>query len=267
MYTRNDIIDGLRALGAPRDSVVIMHSSMKAVGEVEGGAEALLDTLIEYFTAEGGLFVVPTHTWDNLGTDKPTLDMNIPESNLGLLTRLAAADPRGVRSKNPTHSVVVFGDRVRAMALISGDEVADTPTSPDTVYAKLYEMGGYVLLVGVAQNRNTYLHTVDEMLGVPHRMTDKRVKTTVKLDTGAVIERNLRFFDDEYHPDISLRFPKYETAFRYHRAIKDGFVGDAPTQLCDAVVMKNVVELIHSRSSGVDPLADEEPITQAWYVR
>ena len=267
MYTKNDVIDGLRALGAPRDSVVIMHSSMKAVGEVEGGASALLDTLIEYFTAEGGLFVVPTHTWANLGCDKPTLDMNIPESNLGLLPRLAAADGRGVRSKNPSHSVVVFGDRVRAEELIRGDETAETPTSPETVYAKIYHEGGYVLLLGVAQNRNTYLHAVDEMLGVPNRMTDEKTKTTIKLDTGAIIERDMCFFDDAYHTDISLRFPKYETAFRYHRAIRDGFIGNAPTQLCDAVIMKDVVELIHSRSGGIDPLGNEKPIPPAWYVK
>ena len=267
MYTKKEIIEQLDALGAPRGSIVLMHASMRAVGDVEGGAEGLLDTLIEYFTRDGGLFCVPTHTWDNLGRDVPTLDLTRGESNLGLLTEIAARDKRGIRSENPTHSMVVYGDRARAEKLIEGDKTARTPTAPETAYGEIYRQSGYILLVGVAQSRNTFLHTVDEILNIPNRMVATPTKTTVKLDTGAIIERDLCLFDEEYNPDISLRFTKYDTAFRYHRALTDGFIGDAPTMLCSATRMKDVVELIHSRSGGIDPLADEEPIPQAWYVK
>ncbi len=50
---------------APQDSVVMMHSAFRTVGGFEGGAEAFLDTLIEYFTEKGGLFCVPAHTAGN----------------------------------------------------------------------------------------------------------------------------------------------------------------------------------------------------------
>ena len=65
MHTKADLFADLAAMGAPRDRVVLMHSSLRLNGETEGGAGGLLDALIEYFTAEGGLFCVPTHTWDN----------------------------------------------------------------------------------------------------------------------------------------------------------------------------------------------------------
>ena len=267
MYSKNDIIEQLKSMNAPRDTVVLMHTSLRLVGDVEGGARGLLDAMIEYFTALGGLFCVPTHTWDNLGTDNITLDLTRAESNLGAFSKVAAADPRGLRSENPTHSMVVFGDRERAGELVSGEIDVITPTSPQSAYGKLYEWGGYVLLVGVSQNKNTYLHTVDEMLGVQNRMGKESVAVTVKRPSGEVVDRKLTLFDTSYTEDISWRFHKYDTAFRYHGCITDGSIGDAPAQLCDAVKMKKTVELIYSNAGGVDPLEDEEPIPPKWYAR
>ena len=63
----------------------------------------------------------------------------------------------------------------------------------------------------------------------------------------------------------SLRFTKFDTAFRYHNCITDGFIGNAPTQLCDAKKMKETVELIYKNSGGEDPLSNELPIPQKWY--
>ena len=45
MYTKKEILEQLKAMGAPRDTVVLMHTSLRAVGAVEGGAEVLLDVL------------------------------------------------------------------------------------------------------------------------------------------------------------------------------------------------------------------------------
>jgi aminoglycoside 3-N-acetyltransferase len=265
MFTKEQIFEQLRALGAPQKSIVLMHSSFRAVGEFEGGAEGFLDAMIEYFTARGGLFLVPTHTWNNLGKDRITLDMQNPASNLGVLPTLAAGRKDGVRSENPCHSVVVFGDRARAEALVECDKYINTPIAPDSVYGELYKQAGFVLLVGVGQEKNTYLHTVDELLGIPDRMADAPMMTTVRRADGEIVQRPLRLFKCSTTDDISERFPKYDTAFRYHGAVKDGFVGYAPVQLCDAAKMKEVVELIFSRSEGKDPLGNERPIPPKWY--
>ena len=65
MYTKEMIMEQLTQMGAPRDSVVTVHSSLRAVGETEGRGEGLLDALIGYFTSRGGLLMIPTHTWAN----------------------------------------------------------------------------------------------------------------------------------------------------------------------------------------------------------
>ena len=63
MFNKEYIFNQLKEMGAPRDSIVFVHSSLKAIGEVEGRADGLIDILKEYFTAEGGLLCIPTHTW------------------------------------------------------------------------------------------------------------------------------------------------------------------------------------------------------------
>lgn len=264
MYTKQEIFEQLKAMRAPQDRVVLMHSSLRAIGKIEGGAEALLDVLIEYFTAKGGLFCVPTHTWDNLGKDCPTLDLSKGESNLGAFTCLAAADPRALRTENPTHSMAIFGDRARAEAFAADEASVEHPTAANGCYGKLYCEDGFVLLAGVSHASNTYLHAVAEILSLPDRRAKQKTPVTVRKKSGEIVARAMWMFDEKYG-DISHRFPQYETAFRYHRCITDGFLGDAPTQLCCARGMHDVVKLIFARGKGADPLADENPIAPILY--
>jgi len=265
-FTKADIIRQLDALHTPKGVPVLFHSSLRAIGSVEGGAEGLLNILVEYFTQEGGLFCVPTHTWDNLGNDV-TLDVNDDDTCLGAFGSVAIRNARGVRTENPCHSMVVFGDKDKVADFVKDEIFIETPIAPNSCYGKLYDMSGYVLLAGVAHNKNTYLHTVEEMLNIPNRMEEKFTPMTVRRKDGQVVHHPMRLFYTDYTEDISYRFTKYETAFRYHRCITDGFLGNAPVQLCDARKMKETIELIYKNSGGVDPLVDEEAIPQKWYCR
>ena len=267
-YTKQDIFHSLEEMNAPRNGVVLAHTSLRLVGDVEGGAQGLLDALVSYFTDCGGLLCIPTHTWNNFGDpEKYTLDMTSDENSLGAFSTVAIRDKRGVRSENPTHSMVVFGDRERALSLIADDALVKTPTAPESAYGKLYSMGGHVLLIGVSQTKNTYLHSVAEMLELPNRMDRAAKEVSVRRSSGEVVLRELTLYDCDYSSDISARFSRYETAFRYHRAICDGWIGDAPTQLCDAVKMKEIVALIWERAGGEDPLCGEASIPPKWYFR
>ncbi len=263
MYTKEQLFNQLKAMNAPRSSVVLMHTSLRAVGEFEGRGEGLLDALIEYFTSEGGLFCVPTHTWANLASreTKPTLDMRSSDTCIGTFPNIAAARKDGVRSIHPTHSMMVFGDRDKALEFVSGEEKIDTSTSPLGCYGKIYDRGGYILLVGVAHGNNTYLHSVEEMLDIPGRLSREAVNCRVVLPDGTVTERRLH----HHIGHISENFPKYEPAFRHHGCIVDGFLGGARTQLCDARKMKDVCELIYERSGKRDVIALDEAVDEGYW--
>ena len=265
MFQKSDLLNDLAALSVPRDRVVLVHSSLRAVGDVAGGGQTLLDALIEHITAEGGLCCFPTHTWHLIGQDVPTLDLTKNESCVGMLTRLALADGRGTRTENPTHSMVVFGDATRVQSFIADEEKQLTHTSPSGCYGKLFAEDGYVLLLGVGQKANTYLHCVEEMLGVTGRLTAEPIDVSIRYPSGALVHRQVYTFDEEKNGDVSVYFPKFEPAFRAHGCIRDGRIGDAPTTLCSARGMKTVLERIYARAGGRDLLLDDEPLDPTLY--
>ena len=264
-YTKADLLRQLSQLNIPRDRVVMVHSALRLIGDVEGGAQTILDALIEHFTAEGGMLCFPAHTWTNLGVKDIALDMNDPFTCTGALSSFAAADPRGIRTENPTHSVVVFGNREKVLEFIASEASVDSGTSPDTCCGKLASHDGFVLLIGVTQTSNTFLHTVEEYLGVPDRITDEKHPVKIKRKNGDIVEREIKFHHTSYHPEICYRFQKFDTPFRYYGAITDGFFGNAPVQACDAAMMQDVMELIWKRNGEKDPLTTEEPFRPELY--
>lgn len=258
MLTKAEILKGLEpykfAVGKP----VIVHSSLKAVGRVES-ADWLLDILIEFFTKDGGLLCVPTHTWAS-----DVYDMRQSYSNIGLLPRTAAARKDGVRTDHPTHSMAIFGDGAGEFA--KGDGDTDTPASPKGCLGKLFDMGGYVLLLGVNNTKNTYIHFVEEKLNVKNRLTDYKVERTVIYNDGTTVKKHLYWFDERVCDDVSANFFKFEPAFYHHGIVTDSQIGGAKTQLLAARDIFSVIEKIYKNCGGAELLADEKPLDKGLYI-
>ena len=258
MYTKEQLLSQLNTFKSAVGKPVLVHSSLRSVGAVEGGGEAILDVLKEFFTQNNGLLCVPTHTWA-----WDTMDLRKAESCIGTMPRLAAARDDGIRSMNPTHSMMVFGDG--AQDFVACELSASSPIAPDSCYGKLFEEDGYVLLLGVGHESNTYLHCVEEMLGVPGRMTQEKVARYIIDRNGNKHTRYIHWFDDSKIEDPSLYFGKYEPAFRYHGAICDGKLGDASVQLCSARKMYEVMALVRRRTNGAELLCDHTPLPVSSY--
>ena len=48
-YTKADLKHDLVAMGLTGNETILIHSSMKSIGPVEGGADTVLDALMEFF--------------------------------------------------------------------------------------------------------------------------------------------------------------------------------------------------------------------------
>ena len=257
-HTTNTITKQLETFRHVVGHHVHVHSSLKAVGEVEGRGEALLAGLIDFFTQDGGMISFPTHTWD-----KNVLDLREKHTCMGVLSKLALRRVDGTRSLHPTHSMIIFGDRAAEYAKWDDHVISCVP--PDGCYGKLYDEDGYVLLMGVGQNKNTYVHAVEEALSIPDRITEELWDTKLIDKNGDVIPKPIHYIFEEYG-DISHYFGKLEKAFRYHNCIVDGVIGDAKVQLCSARKMREVLELIHSRSNNIEIFLDDKPLREEWYI-
>ncbi len=260
MLTKKEILKTLNSYNLNGKPITV-HCSLKAIGEIEGGAETLLSALKEAFTKDNGLLVIPTHTWDTR-----VLDLREPRTCIGVLPTISARQGGGVRSLHPTHSVTVFGDSEKAKNFVRGDEMADTPTNPNGSYGKLFDEGGYIFLIGVGQEKNTFIHAVEEMLNVPRYLKEK-VPATVICKNGQEIKRALYWFDESTVGDVSVNFTKFEEAFNYFGAIKYGTLGNAKTQLIKAKDIKKIIELIYKNAKGKELLSDSIPLDKSLYEK
>lgn len=230
MYTKEDLKEQLRAAGLKSTDTVLIHSSMKAIGEVEGGADTVLDAWMEYFSE--GLLLLPTHTWKQMSVEYPVFDPAKEESCVGLLTNLFRKREGVVRSLHPTHSMAAYGKN--AAEYVAGEENNNTPCTPGGCYDRLRAVGGKILLVGVGHERNTFIHSVEEVLNVPNRLTDKSFEFFVVMPDGTQKKVYMRRHYNAVQPHISEDFVKIEQAFYDRGAASRVKFGDASCILCDA---------------------------------
>ena len=146
MLTRNDVFTLLESFGIRRNDVVTMHSSLREIGPIEGGADGLIDALKDYLC--DGLLLIPTHTWANVNAANPHFDVRSTVPCIGTMAKVAAFRKDGIRSLHPTHSMAAFGKNAREY--IQGEEKSRTPAPVGGALSRLYELNGKVLQIGRA---------------------------------------------------------------------------------------------------------------------
>lgn len=230
MYTKNDLKKQLEAMGLNGGETILIHSSMKAVGQVDGGADTVLDAWSEFFA--DGLLLLPTHTWKTVNDADPIYNPACTPSCVGLLTNMFMKRDGVVRSLHPTHSMAGLGRN--AAEYLAGEEYCNTPCTPGGCYDRLKDCGGKILLVGVGHERNTYIHSVEEVLNVPNRLSDKPMRLQIVMPDGTLRTVYVRKHYNASQPHISEDFVKLNQAFFDCGAARQVKFGDADCLLCDA---------------------------------
>ncbi len=250
MYTYQDLMRDLENLRIDSRGTVLVHSSMKSIGPVEGGADTVLDALMDYM--KDGLLVLPTHTWALVNAKNPYFHVDKTPTNVGILTELFRKRPGVVRSFHPTHSVAAYGKD--AGEFIAGEEKHDTPCARGSVYGKLLDREGTILLVGVDHRRNTFIHGVEEWLDIPGRLTDHHEQLYTVLPDGTEISVPQR----RHVGHTSERYWKVDELLEEYGAVYKGKLGDATVRVCDTVKLTKILTAILK----IDPelFSDHEPI-------
>ena len=259
-YNKQQLKDQLESMGLKGDETILIHSSMKAIGAVDGGADTVLDAWMEYF--KDGLLLLPTHTWKTVNADNPVYNPYTTPSCVGLLTNMFMKRDGVIRSLHPTHSMSGYGKN--AAEYLAGEEYNNTPGG---CYDRLKEVGGKVLLVGVGHERNTYIHSVEEVLNVPNRLSDMPMELVIELqeesnnsgklppynrDDGWKKHTDNKLYRKVYvrkhynakQPHISEDFVKLNQIFLDSGVVRKVKFGDADSLLCDAKGMFNIVRQV-----------------------
>ena len=239
MLTRGDIHDFLESVGIRHDNTVLVHTSMRSLGEVEGGCDGLIDSFTSYLS--DGLFIVPTHTWANVGASSPVYDVRRTETCIGALPNVAAFRTDGVRSLHPTHSVAAFGKD--SLDFVRGEENATSPCWTGGVWQRLYDRSAVVLLIGVGLDRNTYFHAIDEMIDLPGRLTDP-IPLTVIGYLGEEYKLSFR----KHGVTGSRFFENFRAPLEATGAMFNGYLGGAKIGIIDTVRTTEVIKTLWARA-------------------
>lgn len=259
MYTKNDLMNHIAAIGIKDDDTLLIHSSMNALGEVDGGAETVLDAFIEYL--KDGLLIFPTHTWDQIQKDNDVFNPAMTPSCVGILGNLFMKRPGVIRSWHPTHSVAALGKD--AESYIKGDELCDSPCSRQGCMGQLYDRRAKILFLGCSLKKNTYIHGVEEWNHIPNRLTKEYTNFKIATPDGQLLDRPM-YRHSSPVPDISQNYDKLEQPLLYLGIGKKGFIGDAVSYLCDAVEMADMTGSLLKHNP--DLFLDDSPVPKEWYI-
>ena len=180
--SKRDIAAGLRDVGLRAGHRVLVHSSLSSLGHVEGGADTLIDALLEVVTAAGTV-LVPTLTGSaELSPSNPPLfDPAHTPCWTGRIPEVFRKRPDAVRSHHPTHSVAAIGADAE---LLTQDHVNSlTPCDEQSPYGKLAACDdSFILLIGVGLQVNTMFHHVEEIAGAEYQMQKGFARATIVVD-------------------------------------------------------------------------------------
>jgi len=233
MYTKMDLISHLDALRIDPKGTLLVHLSYKAIGDVEGRADTVLDALSEYMAP--GLLVIPAHTWDNVGKENPVMDVLYTPTCVGILTELFRKRPGVFRSLHPTHSLAAKG--AEAEDFLSGEERVNTPCGKGGAYYRLWERNAYILHVGVNYTTNTFIHGIEEWDNAYGAISEKAT------DLYVINYQGNRLHTPQFRhcsPLGSDTFGKLEPHAYKRNIMSFGRFGDAMTRLARAVPFREM---------------------------
>ena len=185
MLTLTDLITEFRALGLRPGDTLLVHSSYKSFGGVEGGPQTVIDALLEVLTPEGTL-IMPCFNFDFCKGEP--WDVRSTPSHMGILTELVRKDPRSCRVFHPIYSFAIIGKHQEMLCR----HRYKSSYGRDSVFGRLRELDGKMMIIGLSYtNSLTFFHHVEEMEGVDYRY--------MKAFTGQVTDWDGSTYQDTFY--------------------------------------------------------------------
>jgi aminoglycoside 3-N-acetyltransferase len=248
MHSREDLANGFRQLGIRGGDTVMVHASVRAVGEVAGGPDQIHLALKDALTADGTLVMYagcPAYT-DEVGRGNLSA-----EQEREVLEKFPAFDAVTARSARDNGALVellrtfpgsAVNDHV-ARFVVWGRHtthlISDSPWNyafgHGSILERFVNLDGRILLLGCDHDTVTFLHYAEHIVDIP----DKRIaifKVPVVVD-GVRVWKEMEEVDtsERAHANWPDRFfARLVETYLSNSANRGGFVGNAECFLLDA---------------------------------
>jgi aminoglycoside 3-N-acetyltransferase len=180
--TVTSLTDQLRACGLAEGQTVLVHLAMSKLGWIIGGAEAVILALLAAVGNSGTIMMVsssgnntdpsdwqnppvPEEWWQMVRDHTPPYNpFTTPTRGVGVVPELFRSWPGTIRSAHPAFSLAARGPN--AESLLTGHSLTED-AGDHSPLGKLYELDGFVLLLGVGHGNNTSLHLAEFRANYP----------------------------------------------------------------------------------------------------
>jgi len=273
MHSRSRLADDLRTLGLAAGDTVMVHASVRAVGEIAGGPDEIHLAIKDVIKPAGTLMMYascPQYV-DEIGRGNlsPALEAELRET-------LPAFDPETARSARDNGALVELlrtwpGSRVNPHVVrfvAWGRHAEDLFVLQPWDYAfgrgsaleRFLDLDGKLLLLGCDHDTVTFLHYAEHVADFPGKRVS-RYQVPV-LENGARVWRWMEEIDTSEggaHPNWPDRFfARIVDAFLKATSNEGGCVGDARTHLIRAHDLFDfacpIMELVARDASAADQL-------------
>lgn len=152
MLNHKQLLDGFKKTGVHAGETIIVHTSYKSLGGVEGGAETVIDVMRE-LVGSNGTVMFPAFNFQSW-TETHYFDVIETPSKMGMITELARVRPDAKRTPHPIYSFSVWGARA--------DEFSKTDDAeaygPKSAFALFHKINGTIVSIGLDFNSTFSLH-------------------------------------------------------------------------------------------------------------
>jgi aminoglycoside 3-N-acetyltransferase len=239
--TVSSLTADLRRLGVATGTTLLVHASFKAVAEwVIGGPQALILALETVLGPEGTL-VMPTMTgeltdpagwqhppvpeawWEVIRREMPAFMPDLTHTReMGFLAETFRKQDGVLRSNHPHTSFAAWG---RHAAAITAEHALESLIGEQSPVARIYDLGGYVLLIGVDHGNNSSLHLAEERAVYPG-------KRYVRNGAPILVAGKREWVEFEYLAGDDGDFAQIGAAFAHDTGLERvGQVGQATARL------------------------------------
>lgn len=183
--TVSSLTADLSALGLTSGMTLIVHTSMKAIADwIIGDAQAVILALEGILGPEGTLVMptmtgnlsdpqnwqnppVPSTWWDAIRQETPAFmpDLTVTR-DMGRLAETFRKQDGVLRSSHPQSSFAAWGKHA---AFITANHLLESTTGEHSPVARIYDLDGHVLLLGVGHGNNSSLHLAEDRANYPNK--------------------------------------------------------------------------------------------------
>jgi len=181
MWNKHDLRLHLEDLGVSSGMTLLVHSSLRAFGYVIGGVETVIEVLLEAVGTQGTLVMpafsaqlsdpgdwqdppMPTKWLEKVRLSMPPFDSTRTATwGVGSIPEQFRSWTGVLRSNHPIDSFCAYGKN--AAAIVEGHSL-DFALGNNSPLARVYELNGFILLLGVGHDVNTSLHFAELRSGI-----------------------------------------------------------------------------------------------------